>query len=365
MNTEKKKQFIINTIFWAIIICIVLLIMKYLLPTLIPFIIAFLVASMLQFPVKKLSGTDLKWNRVITIIVGIIFFGLVFLGIAYLGIRIFKLFLDFLEVVPGMYQNDILPFLNNFLDTLRQRIAFADMEIALRIDSVMENLLKTVGNFISSFSLNAVGGLTSGLAGIPGLIIKLIICIVSCFFFMLDYDKIMGFLNSLIPKAYRTKADTVKTYVKSTLLVYIRSYFFLFCLTCIELAVGFQILGIPYGAIWGALIGVFDILPILGTGGILLPWVVILLVMGNIPLGIGIFVLYLVITIIRNTLEPKMVGKQIGLHPLATLISLYVGLKVLGILGMFIFPVSLAILSSMNRDMKEKAEEKLEEKGLS
>ena len=181
--------------------------------------------------------------------------------------------------------------------------------------------------------------------------------IVSCFFFMLDYDKVMDFLGNLIPKAYRPKAELVKTYVKNTLLVYIRSYFFLFCLTCIELAIGFQILGIPYGAIWGTLIGVFDILPVLGTGGILLPWVILLLVTGKITLGIGIFVLYLIITIIRNTLEPKMVGKQIGLHPLATLISLYVGLKVLGIPGMFLLPVTLAILSSMKRDMKERAEE--------
>lgn len=357
MNTEKKKQFIINTIFYAIIICLILLLTKYLVPIVIPFIVAFTVASILQFPIKKLSGADRKWNRVITIIVGIIFFGLVFLGIGYAGIKLFRLFLDFLEVVPGMYQEEILPFLNNFLDTVRRRIAFADVEVALKIDSVMENLLNTLGNTISSFSMNAIGRLTSGLAGIPGLIIKLIIMIVSCFFFMMDYDKVLGFLNNLVPKAYREKTEIVKVYVKNTLLVYLRSYFFLFCLTCVELAIGFQILGIPYGAIWGTLIGIFDILPVLGTGGILLPWGVVLLVTGKISLGIGIFVLYLLITIIRNTLEPRLVGKQIGLHPLATLISLYVGLKVIGILGMFIFPTSLAILSSMNRDMKENHKE--------
>jgi len=102
------------------------------------------------------------------------------------------------------------------------------------------------------------------------------------------------------------------------------------------------------------MIAVFDILPVLGTGGILLPWTVVLLVMKNFTMGIGMFVLYLVISIIRNTMEPKLVGKQIGLHPLATMISLYVGLKIMGFWGMLIFPTSLAVLSSMKKEIEEK-----------
>ena len=75
--------------------------------------------------------------------------------------------------------------------------------------------------------------------------------------------------------------------------------------------------------------------------------------MKNYPMGIGMFVLYLVITIIRNTMEPKLVGKQIGLHPLATMILLYVGLKVVGFWGMLIFPTTLAIISSMKKEIGE------------
>lgn len=360
MNIDKKKKFIINTIFYAIIICIVLLVVKYLVPILIPFILAFIFASILQFPVKKISGMweqGTRWKRQIAVIVGVIFFAGIFLLIAYVGIKTFNLFLNFLEIAPTIYQNEILPFINGFLNTIRQRVEFADVEVAAKIDMILNNFLKTVGNFISNFSMNAVGKLTSGLAGIPGLIIKLIICIVSSFFFMLDYDKIISFFHQMIPKEYRGKIEIGKGYVKNTLLVYVRSYFFLFCLTCVELSLGLKILGIPYAVIWGTLIGIFDILPVLGTGGILMPWGVILLVTGNISLGVGILVVYLVITIIRNILEPKLVGKQIGLHPLATLISLYVGLKVLGIIGMFVFPVSLAILSSMKKDMVEIKEE--------
>lgn len=353
MNTEKKKQFIINTIFYAIIICLALLVLKYLVPILLPFIFAFCFASILQLPVKKLAGHDSKLRRWITIIVGIVFFALIFLGIAYTGIRLFNWFLSFLEFVPRIYQNELLPFFNTALDTMRQQIAFADVEMAVKIENIFANLLKSFGNSISSFSMNAIGRLSSSIAGIPGLIIKLIICIISCFFFMLDYDKILDFCKGLLPTKQREKVRVIKGYVTNTVLVYLKSYFLLFLLTCVELSIGFYIMGIPYSLIIGILIGIFDILPILGTGGILLPWAFILFVMGNVKLGIGIFVLYLIITIIRNTLEPKLVGKQIGLHPLATLISLYVGLNMLGIIGMIAFPVTLVILNTMRKEVEE------------
>lgn len=110
------------------------------------------------------------------------------------------------------------------------------------------------------------------------------------------------------------------------------------------------ILRIPYAVFVALAIAVFDILPVLGTGGILLPWAVVLIIIGNVPLAIGIFVLYVVVTAIRNTIEPKIVGRQIGLHPLATLIAMFIGLKFFGIIGVFVFPVTLAILANMEKN---------------
>lgn len=351
LNIEKKKQFIINTVFYTIIIALVIVISKYLLPILLPFIISFIMASILVIPARKLSGNDSKARRYCAIGMGIIFFTLLFLGVAFLGIKVFDWFLGFLEFVPRIYQEEILPLLNYLYSLIATQINFADVEIAEKLERVFQNLIGNIGNYISSFSVNAIRFLSSGIAGIPGLIVKLIITIISCFFFLLDYDKVVGFLTGLIPK--KEAFETIKGYVKNTLLVYVRSYTLLFLLTYVELSVGFQLIGIPYAPIIGLMVAVFDILPILGTGGILLPWAVILLVIKEIPMGVGMFVLYLVITVIRNILEPKLVGKQIGLHPLATLISLYVGLKVVGILGMLIFPTTLAVLNSMRREITD------------
>ena len=99
---------------------------------------------------------------------------------------------------------------------------------------------------------------------------------------------------------------------------------------------------------WGS--PVFDILPVLGTGGILLPWAAILLIMKNHGLAFGILLLYLVILVVRNMLEPRIVGKQIGLHPLATLAALFLGLKLLGLAGLIIFPVALTVVVNFTKE---------------
>jgi len=131
--------------------------------------------------------------------------------------------------------------------------------------------------------------------------------------------------------------------------VYIKSYSLLFLLTFVELSLGFWILGVKNAVLLAVVIAIFDLMPVLGTGGIVLPWALIALIAGNWGRGIGLLVLYLVITGIRQTLEPKIVGKQIGLHPLATLMAMLLGLKLFGILGLFGIPVVLAVATSMYR----------------
>jgi len=106
------------------------------------------------------------------------------------------------------------------------------------------------------------------------------------------------------------------------------------------------------------MISIFDLMPILGTGGIVLPWALLSLMLGNWVRAVGLLVLYLVITGIRQTLEPKIVGKQIGLHPLATLVSMLLGLKLFGIVGLFGVPVVVAVTTAMYRSRRKNEAER-------
>ena len=123
----------------------------------------------------------------------------------------------------------------------------------------------------------------------------------------------------------------------------IKGYGILMLMTFLELLAGFLILRVKYALLLSLLIAVIDILPVLGTGTVLIPWGIAGLILKNTALGIGILVLYAVITVIRNFAEPKIIGKQIGINPLFTLLSMFIGIKLLGFAGVIIFPTALIV----------------------
>ena len=121
-------------------------------------------------------------------------------------------------------------------------------------------------------------------------------------------------------------------------------------MTFAEIAIGLLIIGFDNAAVIALLIAVFDILPIVGSGIVLAPWAVIKLLQGKIGMGIGLAILWAVVIVVRQIAEPKIVGKQVGLHPLATMLCLWVGLKLGGGIGMFALPISLLIILELKAE---------------
>ena len=177
---------------------------------------------------------------------------------------------------------------------------------------------------------------------LPGLFVKLLMMIISTFFIALDYDRIASFFVRQLSENGRTIFWEIKDYVTGTLFVCIRSYAIIMSITFVELSIGLSIIGIENAVMIALLIAVFDILPVLGTGGIMIPWAVITAIQGEYKLAIALFAVYIVVTIIRNIIEPKIVGSQLGLHPVATLASLFVGAQLFGAVGLFGFRSAVA-----------------------
>ena len=348
---EKKKKFIVDVVFWGLVLLLVWAACKFILPVMIPFIIAFTIASLLQIPVRRLCRNYPEKKRAISVTVCIIFFALAAALVAALGAKAFSSMVGLMKSLPSVYQNEVAPAFGALLKRGEAMLATLDPAIAAEIHKVLQQFLSNIGSHLSRLSMNAVKILSGGLVGIPAVVIRLIVTIISTFFWMADYDKIMDFCGRCIPAGKRDTVRQLIQYVKKTIVIYLKSYSILFLLTFVELSIGFTILRIPYPILVALGVAIFDIMPILGTGGILLPWAVILVVMGDYLMALGMLLLYLVITIVRQSVEPKVVGKQIGLHTLATLISMYLGLELIGILGMFIFPVTLTILIGMKRDV--------------
>ncbi len=151
----------------------------------------------------------------------------------------------------------------------------------------------------------------------------------------------------LFPAQNRNLFSEINKFAAGIGFKYVKAYAILMAVTFAELALGLSILRVDKAILVAALIAVIDLLPVLGTGGVMVPWIIVELIKGNIPFAIGLAVLYLIIIIVRNILEPKLIGKQIGLHPLVMLICMYVGLKLFGFIGLFALPVAVVIAKQL------------------
>lgn len=360
---ELKKTFIVNAAYYGIIILIALLAFQYVLPIMVPFIIAFVVSALLQIPLNRMELKGKHMKKLMSIVLCAMFYLIVFVLALIIGSRVISEAGDLIRAIPKLF-SEVVPFVNRAFDDLEVTVAAYDADLALVIDQMGTSTLKTISQTVTNFSAKALILVTSYATSIPGAIVSVVITVISTFFMAIDFDLIIGFLKKLIPSSRKELVDTSVTYTKSMIGVYIKSYALLFTLTFVELTIGFSLLEVPYAVLLALIISIFDLMPILGTGGILLPWALILVLIGNLQLAAGIAALYVIITAVRQTLEPKIVGAQIGLHPLATLIAMLLGLRLFGLVGLIVFPVTLAVITAMERTRKagvQAAKEKLAE----
>ena len=143
-------------------------------------------------------------------------------------------------------------------------------------------------------------------------------------------------------------ADKVLESPSCTIGKYVRSYALILCITFCELLAGFWILGIGKPAGVALAIAVFDVLPVVGCGTVLIPWSVVSFLTGNWPLGVGLFIHYIVIAVVRNVIEPKIVGTRVGLHPLLALLGMVLGRALFGPVGILGLPIAMVIVVALN-----------------
>ena len=340
---EKKKVFLVNTLYVIVIAGIAFLAFKYLVPVFFPFIMAFLIAILLHVPITKISARVPLNKKGLSILITAAFFGISFFLILLAGNRIITWCTQVIPKLPGFYNETIYPWLNEWLNEIEQDSNGLLASITPYITDFMENLSVNLGNSISEYSGKALSFLSGFAASIPGMVVKLVITVVATFFISADFDEIKDAIKTVMPQKAVNAADHIQKQIGATVKIYLKSYSFLMGLTFLELFIGFLLLKVRQPFLLALMIAIFDILPVLGTGGILIPWAVFAFLLKQYPMGIGILVLYLVITVIRNIVEPKIVGKQMGLHPLVTLIALTVGMKFLGIAGLIGLPVAISI----------------------
>ena len=347
-NVERRKRFIINFMYWLIIGGIVFLLLKYGLTYIMPFLIGFGIAWILRKPIRFLADKCRIKQSIAAVLLVIVFYGAAGTLLSLLGIRIVTACMDLFAAIPGWYTKDIQPALMDLIASLEVTMSRLDASVVETLNEVALNLVKSLGEMLSGFSVKAIGAVSNYASALPGFLIRVLFAVISSFFFALDYEKVTGFAMRQMKEKHQKMVIVVKDYVVNTLFKCVRSYALIMFITFVELSIGLTVLGIENSVFIALCIAVFDILPVLGTGGIMIPWVVLEAIQGNYPLALGLLAVYLVVTVIRNIIEPKIVGSQVGLHPLVTLMSMFIGAQLFGVLGLFGLPITLSLLKNLN-----------------
>jgi sporulation integral membrane protein YtvI len=188
------------------------------------------------------------------------------------------------------------------------------------------------------------------------MILSTIVAVIATYYFAIDRVKINCFFLSLFPKRFRPLLKAGRDLLADTVGSYVKAYGMLFFITFAELFIAFLIIRIEYSFVIALLIALIDVLPVLGAGAVLIPWGIISMVFGNYSVGIPILISYAVITVVRQIIEPRIVGKFIGLPPLAALASMYIGLKLMGVIGLFVFPVGAIVVKRVLEIYRESEE---------
>ncbi|HCG35235.1 MAG TPA: sporulation integral membrane protein YtvI [Clostridiales bacterium] len=223
------------------------------------------------------------------------------------------------------------------------------------------NLLITGGQKLLGFLSDIVGSVT---ALLPKILIGLIILLFAAYYFTVDMSVISGFFTTPLGEKGKNTLRAFRAEFINTLVGFIRAYLILFFMTFAILAFSLTICGFSYAFSVAFLIAFVDLLPILGSGSVLVPWSIVMFLQKNPGRGIALLAIYLILTIIRQMAEPRLLGKMLGLHPLATLLTLFLGLAAYGVPGMFLLPVLTIVAKGMWRRHQESSERENMEKTI-
>ncbi len=346
---EPYKKFAVITLYIAVGIAVIYLLFNYLWGVILPFIIAYIFAECFR-PVVRYSETHQKFpKRVFVLFVVLLAAGslgtLIFAIARQVVFEVRSLLAAVQGIISKLSSDDA--YAAEIIGKINALFPFGDIsdklwELRENLNDQLWGMLLSLGDKMSGRLLSFIG---SAAIFLPNALLTTAVVIIATYYFAIDRVKINCFFLYLFPKNARSLLKYGKDFLANTVGKYLRAYGLLFFITFGELLLAFMALGLEYSFILALVIALVDLLPVLGTGTVLIPWAVIDLAAGNYSFGIGLLVTYAVITVVRQILEPKIVGKMFGLHPLAALAAMYIGLELMGILGIFIFAIGAIILS--------------------
>ena len=244
---------------------------------------------------------------------------------------------------PSIYSNMQMSW-NRLSNNLSDIIDQLPDNIQSSIDSLYGQFMEGLANVVKDTKIFKTAGNIA--KRLPSIIISVITFILSLYFMISDAEVISGFLKRHIPKSMRLRVSQLKSEVKKYMGGYLKAQVTMMGISFVILIIGLLILRVEYALIIAIAIAIFDALPFFGSGAILLPWALVEFLSGSASRGVGFLIIYLSVLLMRQLVEPKIVGKNIGMHPLLTLMSMYAGYRIFSIGGLILGPLTMTLIIS-------------------
>lgn len=303
---------------------------------LLPFILAWLLSVLTQ-PLVDFMHFKMHMPRGASVLLMLlILFGVISVVMSLIVSRVVLSFFKLPAYIMSLEHNINAAFI--YLQDLYAKINLNPEEIER-----IKEWLVSVSQNVLQFIYQGLGGAVNVISSLPTGIIFLLITLVAVFFWCRDREIIQSAFVALAPPAKRQRMNALYLSFSRIIGKYCRAQMLLISISTLLAIIAYSILGVEGAISMGLLTGFFDILPVLGPGTIIIPWMIWSFIVKNYFMGFGLLILYAVLIITRNILEPKLVGDSLGIHPLAVLAAIFIGLQLFGVWGVFLGPISLAV----------------------
>ncbi len=340
MDYEAKKVFLVNLAVSVVWLGLAYLAARLIIGYLLPFVIGAVMAIVVKKPASRLARKFKTGVGGWSVVLVLLLYAAV---VTAAGFLVWQLAVQSAQLAEGLPR-----YISSFTDFLSGALSeFEKMENALPDgirQTAMGALENTVSNLISSLTSFITEGVVGLVRGIPSVFFSAVITVVASCYIAVDFEHLIRFIRELLrPRTYDNLIK-IKGIFCNNIFKYVLGYVILTVIAFAELLVGFWLLDVKYPLLIAAITAVIDLLPVFGTGTVLLPWSVFSFASGNGGLGFGLILLYGVIVMVRYFTEPKIIGKNVGINPLVSLIAMVLGLKLGGIWGLLLFPISVIVI---------------------
>lgn len=333
-------------IYLGLSIVIVSLVIAFFLKYLFPFVLGMILAILIE-PIVSFFEKHFRISRDILALFTLL---IVFSILGYLSIIIIAQFTfelgKLIKSIPNYYHyfDSIIDKLSEYLFSFFTKLP---VETLSYIKKNVYNILSMVLGALSTFYTS----LMNKISMLPNLFMNIFILVILTFLFAYfiskDKYKILNFIRKALPESIYEKVKKVQVELFLSFINLIKAQITLIFISTLVTIVGLYILGVDYALTLGIICGLLDLLPIIGPSIIFIPWIVFALVFGDIGLAIGLIIVYIIVIGSRQILQARVIGQNLGIEPLLTLISLYLGVEIFGVLGLFVGPLVVVIVRAL------------------